>query len=103
MDLLFLRLTARHHPSEHLSGSYRNLIITTSDHHVLCLQAKEKEAEQARALQAAEARSKQAMAELKLLKQKHSAQVAALEASHAEALQQQKSTMEKQHAVCVSL
>ena len=57
------------------------------------------ETEHARALQAVEARSKQAGAELLQTKETHTAQVADLKASHAEALQQQKSTLEQQLAV----
>ena len=57
------------------------------------------EAEHATALQAAQARSRQAGDEVLQAKESQTAQVAALKASHAEALQHQKITLEQQLAV----
>ena len=68
--------------------------------HAKALQAAEaKQAQQARALQATEAISKQAEASMKKLKEDHFARQDKLKAAHAEALQQQRKAMEQEYAV----
>ena len=63
----------------------------------------DKDAQHAKALQAAEADSSQADKKLQEAQERHAAQMAELAASHASALEEQKSSLEQQFEVCRDL